>query len=70
MCHLCKQAKHLDTEEQLQLLLNQIAQELPRADKKKKKHLNDLMNRALGFVDELDPVDPEFAEAWERNRRD
>jgi hypothetical protein len=67
MCQLCKVAETAKTEEQLKDVLNRIASQMKAANYKKKQHLNDLMDRMLGFSDRSD--DSELAEAWERGRR-
>lgn len=67
MCQLCKLAEAAKTEQQMQDVLNRLASQLTAANYKKKQHLNQLMDRMLGFSDKAE--DTELAEAWERGRR-
>lgn len=67
MCQLCKLAEAAKTEQQMQDVLNRLASQLTAANYKKKQHLNQLMDRMLGFSEQDE--DAELAEAWERNRR-
>jgi hypothetical protein len=67
MCQLCKLAEAAKTEQQMQDVLNRLASQLTAANYKKKQHLNQLMDKMLGFSDTAE--DTELAEAWERGRR-
>lgn len=67
MCALCKLAEAAKTEQQLQDVLNRVALQLKAANHNKRKHLNQLMDKMLGFSERTE--DTELAEVWERNRR-